>query len=100
MIRRPPRSTQSRSSAASDVYKRQVHGTVTLECVVKTDGTIGDVRVVKSVDKEYGLDDQAVKAAKAWRFTPAKDGTESIPSVVTLAFPFVLDNYLDSENGR
>src|SRR5450756_2192079 len=24
MIRRPPRSTQSRSSAASDVYKRQV----------------------------------------------------------------------------
>src|SRR5680860_1910539 len=26
MIRRPPRSTQSRSSAASDVYKRQFHG--------------------------------------------------------------------------
>eukprot|EP00657_Telonema_sp_P-1_P007928 TRINITY_DN28320_c0_g1_i2.p1 TRINITY_DN28320_c0_g1~~TRINITY_DN28320_c0_g1_i2.p1 ORF type:complete len:119 (-),score=58.02 TRINITY_DN28320_c0_g1_i2:98-454(-) len=25
MIRRPPRSTQSRSSAASDVYKRQPH---------------------------------------------------------------------------
>ena len=28
MIRRPPRSTQSRSSAASDVYKRQVQGNV------------------------------------------------------------------------
>src|SRR5680860_365746 len=26
MIRRPPRSTQSRSSAASDVYKRQMSG--------------------------------------------------------------------------
>eukprot|EP00657_Telonema_sp_P-1_P001200 TRINITY_DN1266_c0_g1_i6.p1 TRINITY_DN1266_c0_g1~~TRINITY_DN1266_c0_g1_i6.p1 ORF type:complete len:116 (-),score=51.78 TRINITY_DN1266_c0_g1_i6:48-395(-) len=26
MIRRPPRSTQSRSSAASDVYKRQLQG--------------------------------------------------------------------------
>src|SRR5680860_1169861 len=26
MIRRPPRSTQSRSSAASDVYKRQGRG--------------------------------------------------------------------------
>ena len=25
MIRRPPRSTQGRSSAASDVYKRQIH---------------------------------------------------------------------------
>eukprot|EP00826_Nyctotherus_ovalis_P050210 TRINITY_DN6134_c0_g3_i2.p1 TRINITY_DN6134_c0_g3~~TRINITY_DN6134_c0_g3_i2.p1 ORF type:complete len:101 (+),score=15.38 TRINITY_DN6134_c0_g3_i2:24-305(+) len=27
MIRRPPRSTRKESSAASDVYKRQVHGT-------------------------------------------------------------------------
>eukprot|EP01017_Pseudomicrothorax_dubius_P045150 TRINITY_DN7765_c0_g1_i2.p1 TRINITY_DN7765_c0_g1~~TRINITY_DN7765_c0_g1_i2.p1 ORF type:complete len:126 (+),score=43.66 TRINITY_DN7765_c0_g1_i2:12-389(+) len=27
MIRRPPRSTQSRSSAASDVYKRQTQST-------------------------------------------------------------------------
>ena len=26
MIRRPPRSTLDRSSAASDVYKRQIHG--------------------------------------------------------------------------
>ena len=31
MIRRPPRSTQSRSSAASDVYKRQKHNTLTLQ---------------------------------------------------------------------
>src|SRR5680860_1408782 len=29
MIRRPPRSTQSRSSAASDVYKRQGDGGAT-----------------------------------------------------------------------
>src|SRR5428012_8830 len=28
MIRRPPRSTQSRSSAASDVYKRQLSGQI------------------------------------------------------------------------
>src|SRR5450756_3240646 len=29
MIRRPPRSTQSRSSAASDVYKRQLRAVLT-----------------------------------------------------------------------
>eukprot|EP00826_Nyctotherus_ovalis_P034236 TRINITY_DN2820_c0_g2_i7.p1 TRINITY_DN2820_c0_g2~~TRINITY_DN2820_c0_g2_i7.p1 ORF type:complete len:101 (+),score=1.47 TRINITY_DN2820_c0_g2_i7:29-304(+) len=28
MLRRPPRSTLDRSSAASDVYKRQVHGNI------------------------------------------------------------------------
>ena len=31
MIRRPPRSTQSRSSAASDVYKRQLDAVGTIE---------------------------------------------------------------------
>src|SRR5680860_946804 len=35
MIRRPPRSTQSRSSAASDVYKRQV---ITSEIVDQSAG--------------------------------------------------------------
>ncbi|WP_460379511.1 hypothetical protein, partial [Staphylococcus aureus] len=29
MIRRPPRSTRVRSSAASDVYKRQAHACIT-----------------------------------------------------------------------
>ena len=38
MIQRPPRSTQSRSSAASDVYKRQV---------------FNGVYVTKDVDQGY-----------------------------------------------
>ena len=48
MIRRPPRSTQSRSSAASDVYKRQVEysdlGSLFIRKVVdKANAEIGDV---------------------------------------------------------
>ena len=46
MLRRPPRSTQSRSSAASDVYKRQViesaevhTQTANLDLVISTDGS-------------------------------------------------------------
>src|SRR5450756_3155250 len=38
MIRRPPRSTQSRSSAASDVYKRQVPPCQTTSLIVLSDG--------------------------------------------------------------
>eukprot|EP01015_Nassula_variabilis_P030490 TRINITY_DN6709_c0_g1_i3.p2 TRINITY_DN6709_c0_g1~~TRINITY_DN6709_c0_g1_i3.p2 ORF type:complete len:180 (-),score=60.58 TRINITY_DN6709_c0_g1_i3:11-550(-) len=33
MIRRPPRSTQSRSSAASDVYKRQIYTSLALAMI-------------------------------------------------------------------
>ena len=34
MIRRPPRSTQSRSSAASDVYKRQIQASGVLKVLI------------------------------------------------------------------
>src|SRR5450756_3259090 len=40
MIRRPPRSTQSRSSAASDVYKRQVAVWVAFGLSVPVDGGV------------------------------------------------------------
>src|SRR5450756_2774066 len=39
MIRRPPRSTQSRSSAASDVYKRQRHRSAVLFVRTQTNGS-------------------------------------------------------------
>ena len=35
MIRRPPRSTQSRSSAASDVYKRQMQGHTLMQAIAR-----------------------------------------------------------------
>ena len=42
MIRRPPRSTLDRSSAASDVYKRQIVGIVgTYKGYTATNGTEG-----------------------------------------------------------
>ena len=41
MIRRPPRSTQSRSSAASDVYKRQ------MQDILGGDGLAADARLGK-----------------------------------------------------
>eukprot|EP00656_Telonema_subtile_P002434 TRINITY_DN11079_c0_g2_i1.p2 TRINITY_DN11079_c0_g2~~TRINITY_DN11079_c0_g2_i1.p2 ORF type:complete len:105 (+),score=44.59 TRINITY_DN11079_c0_g2_i1:50-364(+) len=40
MIRRPPRSTLSSSSAASDVYKRQVQGDVQYVCVSTPNGQL------------------------------------------------------------
>ena len=43
MIRRPPRSTQSRSSAASDVYKRQA-------------GSVGQSLGVRLAGVDHGLE--------------------------------------------
>lgn len=53
----------------------RIQGTVRLKVVVTDDGTVGDVQVTQSLDTKYGLDDQAIKAAKQWVFKPGmKDG--------------------------
>jgi protein TonB len=69
-----------------------VHGSVFLEAVVLTDGTVGEVRVVRSLDKEHGLDDQAVKTVKKWRFTPGKRNGIAVPVVVEIQMSFTLRN--------
>lgn len=72
----------------ADAMKANIQGSVTLECVVKADGTVGDVRVVKSLDATHGLDDEAVKAAKQWRFKPGRKNGKAVPVVVPLNFTF------------
>src|SRR5450756_1848080 len=49
MIRRPPRSTQSRSSAASDVYKRQGEGRVAEEFL---DGVVSLVVFARAIQDQ------------------------------------------------
>ena len=50
--------------------RAKVQGTVLLECVMLPDGSVGRVDVVKSLDSTFGLDQEAVKAARQWRFRP------------------------------
>ncbi|OQY40023.1 MAG: hypothetical protein B6226_00680 [Candidatus Cloacimonetes bacterium 4572_65] len=63
-----------------DIAKQNnVSGTVMLEVWVKLDGTVGNVRVIKSVqDIPGGLDDAAVKALWKWKFEPAKSGGQPV----------------------
>jgi TonB family protein len=65
---------------------------VELEVVVEPDGTVGPVRVVKSLDTKFGLDDQAVATARQWRFKPAQIGTRPVAMLVTLILEFRLHN--------
>ena len=51
MIRRPPRSTLDRSSAASDVYKRQVAMAAITDFLLANPGAIDEVLLVCFDDK-------------------------------------------------
>jgi protein TonB len=60
----------------------KIEGLVEMNAVVLEDGTVGDVTVTRSLDQKYGLDDEAVKTLKKWRFNPGtKDGK---PVAVTI----------------
>src|SRR5437016_10283423 len=48
----------------SDAMRAKVQGTVLLECVVQKDGSVGEVQVIRSLDSTFGLDAEAIKAAR------------------------------------
>ena len=48
----------------ADAMRAKVQGLVLLECVVMPDGTVGQVEIKRSLDKTFGLDQEAIKAAK------------------------------------
>ena len=58
-----------------EAKKARIQGLIEMSVVVKDDGTVGEVKVTKSLDQKYGLDDQAVIARKKWKFRPGtRDG--------------------------
>ena len=59
-----------------------------IECVVQTDGTVGDLRVMRSLDRRFGLDEEAIAAAKRWRFRPGTLNGKPVPVVVTIELSF------------
>jgi protein TonB len=68
----------------------KISGHVVLEAVVRADGTVGAVRVVKSLDPKLGLDLAAVAAAKEWVFKPGTRRGQAVDVIVTLILEFRL----------
>jgi TonB family protein len=74
----------------AEAMRAKVSGTVLLQCVVMTDGSVGRIEVIRSLDQTFGLDQEAVKAARQWRFTPGTRFGEPVPVLVTLELTFNL----------
>ena len=68
----------------------RIQGTVTLKVVVRDDGTVGDVQVTGPLDTEFGLDAEAVKAVKQWRFKPGTKEGKPVAVEVTIELAFTL----------
>jgi protein TonB len=73
-----------------DAMRARIEGSVLLECVVQTTGACDSIRVVRSLDTAYGLDHEAVNAARLWRFRPGTRQGRPVPVLVTMEILFTL----------
>jgi TonB family protein len=70
--------------------QKKIQGSVWLECVVGTTGDITDVKITKSLDSEFGLDQAALDAARKWQFKPGRKDGKPVPVRITLELTFTL----------
>ena len=54
----------------ADAMRAKVQGTVVMSAVVMPDGSVTDIRITRSLDQSFGLDEEAKKTAAQWRFRP------------------------------
>ena len=74
----------------ASALKARIQGNVVMEAVVREDGSVGDVKVTKSLDTEHGLDEEAVKAMKKWEFKPGTKDGKPVPVAVEVEMTFTL----------
>jgi protein TonB len=71
-----------------EARKQSIAGDVDLEIVVRRDGTVGNIRIVRGLGA--GLVEKAVEAVRQWRFTPAKRQGAAVDVVVQVSVEFKL----------
>ena len=73
-----------------EALRRKLQGDVALQCVVDTEGRCQDIAVTQSLDSVSGLDQQAIKAAREYRFTPGTLDGKPVKVSIELYFSFHL----------
>jgi TonB family protein len=81
---------QVKPQYTSEAMRARIQGTVWVECIVQPNGLCSDVHVVRSLDQNFGLDREAVKAAQQWRFKPGMRFGQPVPVLVTIELSFAL----------
>jgi periplasmic protein TonB len=77
-------------SYTAEAMRAKIQGVVMVEAVVLPDGGVGQVQVVRSLDGTFGLDQEAIKAVKKWRFRPGTRFGQAVPVIVEIELTFTL----------
>lgn len=81
---------QAQADYTNEARDQRIEGTVVMDIVVVADGSVGDVKITRSLDSVYGLDASAIKAMKQWRFEPGKKDGKPVAVGVFVEMTFSL----------
>jgi protein TonB len=81
---------ETKPAYTADAMRAKIQGLVLLDAIVLPDGSVGRVRIVRSLDTAFGLDDEAVAAVKKWRFMPGTLAGRAVPVLVNIELAFTL----------
>jgi TonB family protein len=73
---------------SEEARKARYQGTVVLEAIVRKDGTVDILRVVRSLG--FGLDENAMTALKQWKFRPAMKNGMAVDVSINIEVNFNL----------
>jgi periplasmic protein TonB len=73
-----------------EAMRAKIQGVAFLTGVVGIDGRLHDIRIVRSLDGAFGLDQEAIKCVQQWRFRPATRQGKPVAVFVNLEVEFNL----------
>jgi TonB family protein len=82
--------SQVRPAYTADAMAAGIEGVVEVQALVDAEGKVAFARVLRSLDAVHGLDAEAVRAAKQWRFRPASKDGHPVGTVVTIEMTMTL----------
>jgi protein TonB len=85
----PPRLLHEvKPNYTEDARLRRLEGEVVMEIVVRRDGSVGDLRIIRGLGG--GLNDRAAQAVRQWRFSPARRLASPVDVIVEVSVEFKL----------
>lgn len=87
-IEAPTLLREVKANYTDEARRKGIQGEVILEIVVRRDGSVGDVRVLRGL--RAGLEREAIDAVRQWRFGPARRHGVPVDVIVEVSVAFKL----------
>lgn len=84
----PLPDTQKKPRYPEAARRLRLEASVLLQVLVREDGTVGEVTVLRCTRPRVGFEEAALEAVRQWRFRPATVGGQPVAATVTVKVDF------------